>query len=68
MLLALNPLGRAQMSVAAFAPVQQCSENNRAVRVRQTEPIDCAVRSDQRSRAPIANQPVVLNGGIRNDP
>ena len=35
--------------------VEQCAEDDFAVVIRQAKPIDCAVRGDKSSRAPVAN-------------
>src|SRR5262245_55735354 len=50
----------------AFPVVQQRGKDARRVEVWQTEPVEGAVHPDQRGRAHVADDAIVLNGLVRH--
>src|SRR5712692_1900495 len=53
--------GRSNAETPALAAVQQPGEDARRIEVRQAEPVDGAVHPDQRGRAHVADDPVILD-------
>src|SRR5579859_6634339 len=59
--------GRTKAPVAAFAGVQQRGKQTLAVVIRQAEPIERAIGGNQRRRAPVADDAMLLNRRIGNE-
>src|SRR6185312_5902651 len=53
---------RTEPPQTAFAPVEQCAEENVAIIIRQTHPIDGAVGGDKRRSAAIADEAMAFHG------
>ena len=67
-LLALHALGGgADAEAAALAIVEERGEDARRVEARQAEPVDGAVGADERDRAQVADDAVVLDARIAHD-
>ena len=58
--------GRGNAEPPALPVVQQRGKDARGIEVWQAEPVDGAVHPDQRGRAHVADNPIILNGLVRH--
>jgi hypothetical protein len=59
--------GESKMPVTSPLGIDQSPEYTRAVVIRQTHPVDCAIRRDQRRRPPVTRDGMIRDGWIDDE-